>query len=246
MAGKSALLRQTALIVLMAQMGSFVPASYARVGIIDKVFTRVGASDNLSKGESTFMVEMTETASILNNLSNRSLVLMDEIGRGTSTYDGISIAWAIVEYLHQHPNCKAKTLFATHYHELNQLATDFPRIKNFNVSVKEVGNKVIFMRTLKEGGSEHSFGIHVAQMAGMPNPIVLRASEIMSHLEKDKSTKEKNAKLASVPKSNFQLQLFEMDPKLAEAKKLLDELDINTISPIEALLKLHELKKKME
>jgi len=246
MAGKSALLRQTALIVLMAQMGSFVPASYARVGIIDKVFTRVGASDNLSKGESTFMVEMTETASILNNLSNRSLVLMDEIGRGTSTYDGISIAWSIVEYLHQHPNCKAKTLFATHYHELNQLATDFPRIKNFNVSVKEVGNKVIFMRTLKEGGSEHSFGIHVAQMAGMPNPIVLRASEIMSHLEKDKSTKEKNAKLATVPKSNFQLQLFEMDPKLAEAKKLLDELDINTISPIEALLKLHELKKKME
>jgi DNA mismatch repair protein MutS len=246
MAGKSALLRQTALIVLMAQMGSFVPASYARVGIIDKVFTRVGASDNLSKGESTFMVEMTETASILNNLSNRSLVLMDEIGRGTSTYDGISIAWSIVEYLHQHPNCKAKTLFATHYHELNQLASDFPRIKNFNVSVKEVGNKVIFMRTLKEGGSEHSFGIHVAQMAGMPNPIVLRASEIMSHLEKDKSVKEKNAKLASVPKSNFQLQLFEMDPKLAEAKKLLDELDINTISPIEALLKLHELKKKME
>jgi DNA mismatch repair protein MutS len=246
MAGKSALLRQTALIVLMAQMGSFVPASYARVGIIDKVFTRVGASDNLSKGESTFMVEMTETASILNNLSNRSLVLMDEIGRGTSTYDGISIAWSIVEYLHQHPNSKAKTLFATHYHELNQLAADFPRIKNFNVSVKEVGNKVIFMRTLKEGGSEHSFGIHVAQMAGMPNPIVLRASEIMSHLEKDKSTKEKNAKLSTVPKSNFQLQLFEMDPKLAEAKKLLDELDINTISPIEALLKLHELKKKME
>jgi DNA mismatch repair protein MutS len=171
---------------------------------------------------------------------------MDEIGRGTSTYDGISIAWSIVEYLHQHPNSKAKTLFATHYHELNQLAADFPRIKNFNVSVKEVGNKVIFMRTLKEGGSEHSFGIHVAQMAGMPNPIVLRASEIMSHLEKDKSTKEKNAKLSTVPKSNFQLQLFEMDPKLAEAKKLLDELDINTISPIEALLKLHELKKKIE
>jgi len=246
MAGKSALLRQTALIVLMAQMGSFVPASYARVGIIDKVFTRVGASDNLSKGESTFMVEMTETASILNNLSSRSLVLMDEIGRGTSTYDGISIAWSIVEYLHQHPHCKAKTLFATHYHELNQLASDFPRIKNFNVSVKEVGNKVIFMRTLKEGGSEHSFGIHVAQMAGMPNPIVLRASEIMSHLEKDKSVNEKNAKLNSVPKSNFQLHLFEMDPKLTEAKKLLDELDINTISPIEALLKLHELKKKME
>jgi DNA mismatch repair protein MutS len=246
MAGKSALLRQTALIVLMAQMGSFVPASFARVGIIDKVFTRVGASDNLSKGESTFMVEMTETASILNNLSSRSLVLMDEIGRGTSTYDGISIAWSIVEYLHHHPTFKAKTLFATHYHELNQLAADFPRVKNFNVSVKEVGNKVIFMRTLKEGGSEHSFGIHVAQMAGMPNPVVLRAAEIMSHLEKDKAVKEKKENLKTVPKSNFQLQLFEMDPKLAEAKKLLEELDINTISPIEALLKLHELKKKME
>jgi len=246
MAGKSALLRQTALIVLMAQMGSFVPATYARIGLIDKVFTRVGASDNLSKGESTFMVEMTETASILNNLSDRSLVLMDEIGRGTSTYDGISIAWSIVEYLHQHPSARAKTLFATHYHELNQLASDFPRIKNFNVSVKEVENKVIFMRTLKEGGSEHSFGIHVAQMAGMPNPIVLRASEIMTHLEKDKALQEKKDKLKDLPKSNAQLHLFEMDPKLAEAKKLLEELDINTISPIEALLKLHELKKKME
>jgi len=246
MAGKSALLRQTALIVLMAQMGSFVPASFARIGLIDKVFTRVGASDNLSKGESTFMVEMTETASILNNLSDRSLVLMDEIGRGTSTYDGISIAWSIVEYLHQHPTARAKTLFATHYHELNQLASDFPRIKNFNVSVKEVGNKVIFMRTLKEGGSEHSFGIHVAQMAGMPNPIVLRASEIMTHLEKDKALQEKKNQLKELPKSNVQLHLFEMDPKLAEAKKLLEELDINAISPIEALLKLHELKKKME
>ncbi|MFL0683853.1 MAG: DNA mismatch repair protein MutS [Algoriphagus aquaeductus] len=246
MAGKSALLRQTALIVLMAQMGSFVPASFARVGIIDKVFTRVGASDNLSKGESTFMVEMTETASILNNLSDRSLVLMDEIGRGTSTYDGISIAWSIVEFLHSHPNFKAKTLFATHYHELNQLASDFPRIKNFNVAVKEVGNKVIFMRKLKEGGSEHSFGIHVAQMAGMPNPVVLRAAEIMSHLEKDKALKEKKETFKTVPKNNFQLSLFEMDPKLTEAKKLIDELDINTISPIEALLKLHEIKKKME
>jgi DNA mismatch repair protein MutS len=246
MAGKSALLRQTALIVLMAQMGSFVPASFARIGIIDKVFTRVGASDNLSKGESTFMVEMTETASILNNLSDRSLVLMDEIGRGTSTYDGISIAWSIVEFLHNHPNVKAKTLFATHYHELNQLANDFPRIKNFNVAVKEVGNKVIFMRKLKEGGSEHSFGIHVAQMAGMPNPVVLRASEIMIHLEKDKALKEKKDNLKNVPKNNFQLSLFEMDPKLTEAKKLIDEIDINTISPIEALLKLHEIKKKME
>ncbi|MBN3581535.1 DNA mismatch repair protein MutS [Algoriphagus aestuarii] len=246
MAGKSALLRQTALIVLMAQMGSFVPASFARVGIIDKVFTRVGASDNLSKGESTFMVEMTETASILNNLSNRSLVLMDEIGRGTSTYDGISIAWSIVEYLHNHPQFKAKTLFATHYHELNQLTEDFPRIKNFNVSVKEVGNKVIFMRKLKEGGSEHSFGIHVAQMAGMPNPVVLRASEIMGHLEKDKAVNEKNESIKSIPKNNYQLSLFELDPKIQEAKELIDQIDINAISPIEALLKLHEIKKKLE
>jgi len=246
MAGKSALLRQTALIVLMAQMGCFVPASFARIGIIDKVFTRVGASDNLSKGESTFMVEMTETASILNNLSDRSLVLMDEIGRGTSTYDGISIAWSIVEFLHSHPTFKAKTLFATHYHELNQLATDFPRVKNFNVSVKELGNKVIFMRKLKEGGSEHSFGIHVAQMAGMPNPVVLRAAEIMGHLEKDKALKEKQDHFKTIPKNNFQLSLFEMDPKFSEAKQLLDQIDINAISPIEALLKLHEIKKKLD
>lgn len=246
MAGKSALLRQTALIVLMAQMGSFVPASFARIGIIDKVFTRVGASDNLSKGESTFMVEMTETASILNNLSDRSLVLMDEIGRGTSTYDGISIAWSIVEFLHSHPTFKAKTLFATHYHELNQLASDFPRVKNFNVSVKEVGNKVIFMRKLKEGGSEHSFGIHVAQMAGMPNPVVLRAAEIMGHLEKDKALKEKKENFKSIPKNNYQLSMFEMDPKFTEAKQLLDQIDINAISPIEALLKLHEIKKRLE
>ncbi len=246
MAGKSALLRQTALTVLMAQMGSFVPASFARIGIIDKVFTRVGASDNLSKGESTFMVEMTETASILNNLSDRSLVLMDEIGRGTSTYDGISIAWSIVEYLHNHPTCRAKTLFATHYHELNQLASDFPKIKNFNVSVKEVGNKVIFMRKLKPGGSEHSFGIHVAQMAGMPNPIVLRAAEIMSHLEKDKAVAEQKQNIKSIPKNNYQLSMFEMDPKFQEAKDLLEGIDINAISPIEALLKLHEIKKKIE
>tara|TARA_R100000365_G_C2748446_1_gene79944 strand:- start:1039 stop:3642 length:2604 start_codon:yes stop_codon:yes gene_type:complete len=246
MAGKSALLRQTALIVLMAQMGSFVPASFARVGIIDKVFTRVGASDNLSKGESTFMVEMTETASILNNLSDRSLVLMDEIGRGTSTYDGISIDQAIVEYLHNHPTFKAKTLFATHYHELNQLTQDFPRIKNFNVAVKEVGNKVIFMRKLKEGGSEHSFGIHVAQMAGMPNPVVLRAAEIMSHLEKDKAMNQGKKSLSSVPKNNYQLSMFEMDPKFKEAKELLDQIDINSISPIEALLKLHEVKKTLD
>lgn len=246
MAGKSALLRQTALVVLMAQMGSFVPATFARIGIIDKVFTRVGASDNLSKGESTFMVEMTETASILNNLSDRSLVLMDEIGRGTSTYDGISIAWSIVEYLHNHPQFKAKTLFATHYHELNQLTEDFPRVKNYNVSVKEVGNKVIFMRKLEKGGSEHSFGIHVAQMAGMPNPVVLRASEIMNHLEKDKSVKDKKKSLQEIPKANFQLSMFEMDPKYKEAQQLLDAVDINTISPVEALLKLNEIKKTLE
>lgn len=243
MAGKSALLRQTALIVLLAQVGSYVPASYAEIGIVDKIFTRVGASDNLSKGESTFMVEMNETASILNNLSERSLILMDEIGRGTSTYDGISIAWSIVEYLHNHPKCKAKTLFATHYHELNQLANDFSRIKNFNVSVKEVGNKVIFMRKLKEGGSEHSFGIHVAQMAGMPNPIVLRANEIMHHLEKDKIAQKTKDKLKEVPKERFQLQLFEPgNPHLEKAKEILNALDINTISPVEALLKLHEIK----
>ncbi|WP_113926295.1 DNA mismatch repair protein MutS [Cognataquiflexum aquatile] len=245
MAGKSALLRQTALIVLMAQMGSFVPATYARIGIIDKVFTRVGASDNLSKGESTFMVEMTETASILNNLSDRSLVLMDEIGRGTSTYDGISIAWSIVEFLHNHPKFRAKTLFATHYHELNQLADDFPKIKNFNVSVKEVGNKVIFMRKLKEGGSEHSFGIHVAQMAGMPNPVVLRASEIMVHLEKDKEMNAPKDRIKDMPKRNYQLSLFDADPKFKEAQEMLSAIDINTISPIEALIKLNEIKKKL-
>jgi len=246
MAGKSALLRQTALIVLMAQMGSFVPASYARLGIIDKVFTRVGASDNLSKGESTFMVEMTETASILNNLSDRSLVLMDEIGRGTSTYDGISIAWSIVEYLHNQPKCRAKTLFATHYHELNQLADDFPKVKNFNVSVKEMGNKVIFMRKLEKGGSEHSFGIHVAQMAGMPNPVVLRAADIMRHLEKDKNVNKQRENLRNIPKNNYQLSLFELDPKFKQAQEMLEKIDINTISPVEALIKLNEIKKTLE
>ncbi len=247
MAGKSALLRQTALIVLMAQIGSYVPATRADIGIVDKVFTRVGASDNLSKGESTFMVEMTETASILNNLSERSLVLMDEIGRGTSTYDGISIAWAIVEYLHNHPKNKAKTLFATHYHELNQLSTDLERVKNFNVSVKEVGNKVLFMRKLKEGGSEHSFGIHVAQMSGMPNQVVLRANEIMHHLEKEKV--QSGGKSKEMPKATdkFQLNIFETsDPNYKKLKDLLTALDINTISPVEALLKLNEVKLMME
>ena len=241
MAGKSALLRQTALIVLMAQMGSYVPAESAKVGIVDKIFTRVGASDNLSRGESTFMVEMTETASILNNLSDRSLILMDEIGRGTSTYDGVSIAWAIVEYLHQHKDVRPKTLFATHYHELNQLAEDFVRVKNFNVSVKEAGDKIIFMRKLKEGGSEHSFGIHVAQMAGMPNKIVLRANEILHFLEKDKHKNEDKKKLADLPKENFQMALFEADPKLKEVRELLSKVDINTMSPVEALLKLNEI-----
>jgi DNA mismatch repair protein MutS len=243
MAGKSALLRQTALIVLMAQMGSYVPAQEANLGIIDKVFTRVGASDNLSQGESTFMVEMTETASILNNLSDRSLVLMDEIGRGTSTYDGVSIAWSIVEFLHNHPKSRAKTLFATHYHELNQLTEDFPRIKNFNVSVKESNNKIIFMRTLKPGGSEHSFGIHVAQLAGMPNPVLLRAGEILQHLEKDKRKADHKQKIADLPKNNYQLSLFEADPKFSKLQEMLGAIDINTMSPVEALLKLNELKK---
>ena len=244
MAGKSALLRQTALIVLMAQIGSFVPAEAASIGVIDKIFTRVGASDNLSKGESTFMVEMTETASILNNLSDRSLVLMDEIGRGTSTYDGISIAWAIVEHLHNHPKYRGKTLFATHYHELNQLAEDLPRVKNYNVSVREAGGKILFMRKLVEGGSEHSFGIHVAQMAGMPNSVVLRADEIMHHLEQEKvSEQAPQQRMKSAPKSNYQLSMFELnDPQLKRMKELMEQLDINTITPVEALLKLNELK----
>jgi DNA mismatch repair protein MutS len=248
MAGKSALLRQTALIVLMAQMGCYIPAEAATIGIIDKVFTRVGASDNLSRGESTFMVEMTETASILNNLSDRSLILMDEIGRGTSTYDGVSIAWSIVEYLHNHKDFKAKTLFATHYHELNQLTEDLPRVKNFNVSVKEVGDKIIFMRKLKEGGSEHSFGIHVAQLAGMPNKVVLRANEILHFLEKDKHPPDGRAgkndskkRFDDLPKSSPQMSLFELDPKSKAVHEMLEKIDINTISPVEALLKLNEI-----
>ena len=241
MAGKSALLRQTALIVLMAQLGSFVPADSASIGIVDKVFTRVGASDNLSRGESTFMVEMTETASILNNLSDKSLILMDEIGRGTSTYDGVSIAWAIVEYLHNHKDSKPKTLFATHYHELNQLEEDLVRVKNYNVSVKEAGDKIIFMRTLKRGGSEHSFGIHVAQMAGMPNKIVLRSNEILHFLEKEKHKNEALKKLEDLPKSAPQMSLFEMDPKSKAIHEMLEKIDINTISPVEALLKLNEI-----
>ena len=241
MAGKSALLRQTALIVLLAQIGSFVPADAASIGIVDKVFTRVGASDNLSRGESTFMVEMTETASILNNLSHRSLILMDEIGRGTSTYDGVSIAWAIVEHLHNHKDFKPKTLFATHYHELNQLEEDLPRVKNFNVSVKEVGDKIIFMRKLKPGGSEHSFGIHVAQIAGMPNRVVFRANEILHFLEKDKHKNENRKKLQEVPRPMPQMSLFEADPRHKAMEEMLSKIDINTISPVEALLKLNEV-----
>ncbi len=242
MAGKSALLRQTALITLMAQMGSFVPAGYAKIGLVDKVFTRVGASDNLARGESTFMVEMTETASILNNLSDRSLILMDEIGRGTSTYDGISIAWSIVEHLHNHPKAKAKTLFATHYHELNELAKDLPRVKNFNVSVKELDNKMIFMRKLVEGRSEHSFGIHVAQMAGMPNEIVFRANEILKHLEKEKLAESDKEKLAEMPTQQFQMNLFEADPRMERMLDVFRKINVNTTSPVEALLKLNELK----
>ena len=245
MAGKSALLRQTALIVLLAQMGSFVPADSANIGLVDKVFTRVGASDNLSKGESTFMVEMTETAAILNNLSSRSLVLLDEIGRGTSTYDGVSMAWAIAEHLHNHPKNSAKTLFATHYHELNQLAEDFPRIKNYHVSVKEVGNKIVFLRKLLPGGSAHSFGIHVAQMAGMPNSLVLRAHEILQNLEKDHSLDDHVERLKEMPKANFQMSLFgaEIPEGLQKVQDQLNALDVNTLSPIEALLKLNELKR---
>jgi DNA mismatch repair protein MutS len=247
MAGKSALLRQTALIVLMAQIGSFVPASAATIGLVDKIFTRVGANDNLSRGESTFMVEMTETASILNNLSDRSLIIMDEIGRGTSTYDGVSIAWSIAEFIHNHPKFKPWTLFATHYHELNQLTEDMGRIKNYNVSVKELNGKVVFLRKLKPGGSEHSFGIHVAQIAGMPQGVVLRANEILHHLEKDHIKEQNKERIKEAPKNTYQLSFFDpTDPNAEEIKKKILSLDINTISPIEALLKLNELRKIAE
>jgi DNA mismatch repair protein MutS len=244
MSGKSALLRQTALIVLMAQIGSYVPAKHANIGLVDKVFTRVGASDNISSGESTFMVEMNETASILNNLSNRSLILLDEIGRGTSTYDGISIAWAIAEYIHEHPTAKAKTLFATHYHELNEMTNTFSRIKNFNVSVKEVDNKILFMRKLQAGGSEHSFGIHVAKMAGMPKKVVDRASKLLAQLEKQRETSDKIELLKPTTNDNLQLSFFQLnDPVLENIKDELQKTDINTLTPIEALMKLNEIKK---
>ncbi|GLU42646.1 DNA mismatch repair protein MutS [Allomuricauda sp. NBRC 101325] len=242
MSGKSALLRQTALIVLLAQMGSFVPASEAQIGLVDKIFTRVGASDNISMGESTFMVEMNETASILNNLSERSLVLLDEIGRGTSTYDGISIAWAISEYLHEHP-ARAKTLFATHYHELNEMTSTFSRIKNFNVSVKELEDNVLFLRKLTPGGSEHSFGIHVAKMAGMPQQVIQKANKILKKLEKSHSSEEMTGKLQA-SQSEMQLSFFNLDdPLLEEIKEEILHLDIDTLTPVEALMKLNEIKR---
>lgn len=246
MSGKSAVLRQTALIVLLAQMGCYVPAKSASIGIVDKIFTRVGASDNISSGESTFMVEMNETANIVNNISNRSLILLDEIGRGTSTYDGISIAWSIAEYLHNHPKFKAKTLFATHYHELNELADKYPRIKNFNISTKEIGNKVLFLRKLVPGGSKHSFGIHVAKMAGMPKEIVGRANEILKQLEQKHIDSDFQEKVKNIP-ANMQLSIFDAeDPIAAELKEMIEDLDINTLTPVEALLKLNELKNKLK
>lgn len=245
MSGKSAILRQTALIVLLAQIGSFVPAESARIGLIDKIFTRVGASDNISMGESTFMVEMNETASILNNISERSLVLLDEIGRGTSTYDGISIAWAISEYLHEHPS-KAKTLFATHYHELNEMTETFERIKNYNVSVKELKDTVLFLRKLVKGGSEHSFGIHVAKMAGMPQQVIHRANKILKRLEKSHSSEELTDKVKSI-NDDLQLSFFNLDdPLLEEIKDEILHTDINTLTPVEALMKLNEIKRMLQ
>ncbi|QNL52611.1 DNA mismatch repair protein MutS [Olivibacter sp. SDN3] len=248
MAGKSALLRQTGLIVLMAQMGCFVPAKQATIGLVDKIFTRVGASDNLSSGESTFMVEMNETASILNNISDRSLILLDEIGRGTSTYDGISIAWAIAEYLHNHPAAKAKTLFATHYHELNELTNTFNRVKNFNVSVKEINNKVIFLRKLVPGGSEHSFGIHVAKMAGMPPKLVMRANDILKRLEQERTGGEHiKDSIKKIQKQAYQLQMFSIDdPILVKIRDMLNNLDVNALTPVEALMKLDEIQRLLK
>jgi DNA mismatch repair protein MutS len=247
MAGKSALLRQTALIVLLAQIGSFVPAESARIGLVDKIFTRVGASDNISQGESTFMVEMTEASNILNNVSERSLVLFDELGRGTSTYDGISIAWAIVEYLHENSRGHARTLFATHYHELNEMEKHFKRIKNYNVSVKEVDGKVIFLRKLERGGSEHSFGIHVAEIAGMPKSIVKRANVILKQLEADNAQVGKVGKPTTEiaqSREGMQLSFFQLDdPVLCQVRDEILGLDVNNLTPIEALNKLNDIKK---
>jgi DNA mismatch repair protein MutS len=243
MSGKSALLRQTALISIMAQLGCFVPAKSATLGVVDKVFSRVGASDNLGQGESTFMVEMNEAASILNNMTSRSLVILDEIGRGTSTYDGISIAMAIVEYMHQGKKANPNLLFATHYHELNELENRFERVKNFNVSVKEVGKKVLFLRKLVPGGTEHSFGIHVAKMAGMPSVVVNRAKEILVKLEESHSEKPSKSVNKSVL-DDLQLSFFQLDdPVLEQVTEEIENIDIDTLTPVEALLKLHEIKK---
>jgi DNA mismatch repair protein MutS len=245
MSGKSAILRQTALIVLLAQMGSYVPAQNAKIGIVDKIFTRVGASDNISMGESTFMVEMNETASILNNVSDRSLILLDEIGRGTSTYDGISIAWAITEFLHEHPS-KAKTLFATHYHELNEMTATFKRIKNFNVSVKELKDNIIFLRKLVSGGSNHSFGIHVAKLAGMPNMVIHRANKILARLEKNNKSSEIKDVLKQTQHEEMQLSFFQLDdPLLENIREEILATNIDTLTPIEALMKLNEIKRML-
>jgi DNA mismatch repair protein MutS len=245
MSGKSALLRQTGLIVLMAHMGSYVPATSARIPVTDKIFTRVGASDNLSGGESTFMVEMNETASIINNLSRKSLILLDEIGRGTSTYDGISIAWSIAEYLH---NCseQPKTLFATHYHELNELEERCSRIKNFHISNQESGNKIVFLRKLVPGGSVHSFGIHVARMAGMPPALIQRANEILAQLEKDRGHHDAQQSLKELPSQKVQLSIFDVHSQtFDEIRLLLEGIDINRLTPVEALLKLQEIKSRL-
>jgi DNA mismatch repair protein MutS len=244
MSGKSAMLRQTALIVLLAQMGSFVPAKEAHLGIVDKIFTRVGASDNISKGESTFMVEMNETASILNNLSDRSLIILDEIGRGTSTYDGISIAWAIAEYLHQSKE-RPKTLFATHYHELNEMEKQFDRIHNYNVSIEELKDKVLFKRKLVPGGSAHSFGIHVAKMAGMPKQVLNKANAILKKLEATHGTEHRSESINELAE-DMQLSFFQLDdPTLEAIKEELLETDINNLTPVEALNKLNTIKNKL-
>ena len=246
MSGKSALLRQTALIVIMAQIGSFVPVKSAQIGVVDKVFTRVGANDNISSGESTFMVEMNETSSILNNLSNRSLILLDEIGRGTSTYDGISIAWSIAEFLHENSKFQPKTMFATHYHELNNMAKEFGRIKNYNVSVKEIDKKIHFLRKLVEGGSEHSFGIHVAKVAGMPTDIVKRAETILSDLEINKSEKGDRKIYNNKNSNKQQLSFFQLDdPILSDIRNEIENIDIDSLTPLEALIFLNEIKKKI-
>ena len=243
MSGKSAILRQTALIVLLAQIGSFVPAESVNMGVVDKIFTRVGASDNISMGESTFMVEMNETASILNNLSERSLILLDEIGRGTSTYDGISIAWSIAEFLHEHPT-RPKTLFATHYHELNEMSELLPRIQNYNVSVKELKDTVLFIRKLVKGGSAHSFGLHVAKMAGIPQIVLLKAQKILKKLEKNHSSDALDA--IKTEKAEMQMSFFNLDdPLLEEIRDEILNLDINTLTPIEAMMKLNEIKRML-